>query len=291
MKIDICVVAHNEQERVIESLVHIKNAINVTQDKVKVMVAIITNGCTDYTVQQCLYFCESNIEFSVYNLDLGDKANAWNYFVYQVQEKDTKTITLFVDGDCFISPNAINSMLDTYNTNSQVNAIAGYPATVGGDNLFIKQRMLTEGDFAGNFYALSPSFLNRLKSLCFRLPTGLIGDDSLLVWLCGNDFSIKNSRKKENFTTAINALYYYERLVPTSISKIKKYLTRIDRYSLRRMQQYCIRRYVDQHDFNNLPYTIEEIYHYHEYLSFKSIRWRSISAYYDLRNLLKIKKF
>jgi len=288
MQIDICVVAHNEQERIIESLVHIQNAIQVTQATVKV--AIIANGCSDYTVKQCEYFCTSNTAFTVYDIELGDKANAWNYFVYQVQGNHDEILTIFIDGDCFISSGSLNAMLKAYDENPKVNAIAGYPATVGGDNLVIKKRMLTKGDFAGNFYALTPAFLTKIKSLDFRLPIGLIGDDSLLVWVCGNDLSIKNERNPDNYTTAIAALYYYERLIPSSYKNIRKYLTRLDRYSLRRMQQICIRCYVDEFDFNSLPHNIEAIYQYQSYLSYKTIRWDFINTYYDIKNLLKIKK-
>ncbi len=288
MEIDICVVAHNEQERIIESLVHIENAIQMTQAKVKV--AIIANGCRDFTVEQCQYFCASHTTFTVYNIELGDKANAWNYFVYQVQKKYDKTLTVFIDGDCFISSGSLNAMLKAYDENPNVNAIAAYPATVGGDNLIIKKRMLTKGDFAGNFYALSPAFLTKIKLFDFRLPTGLIGDDSLLVWVCGNNLSIKNKRNPENYTTAIGALYYYERLIPSSYKNIKKYLTRLDRYSLRRLQQICIRCYVDELDFKNLPHNIEAIYQYQSYLSYKTIRWNFINTYYDIKNLIKIKR-
>jgi len=286
VKIDICVVAHNEQERIIESLVHIESAIQ----GIEVKVAIIANGCSDYTVKQCQCFCDSRIDFSVYDLELGDKANAWNYFIYQVQEKEHKKLTVFIDGDCFISQNSLKAMLQTYEANTHVNAIAGYPATVGGDNHAIKKRMLTNGDFAGNFYALSPQFLNKIKSIDFRLPTGLIGDDSLLVWVCGNNLSIKNERQAVYFATAISALYYYERLIPSSYKNIRKYLTRIERYSLRRMQQICIRCYVDKFDFDTLPDKIEAIYQYQSYLSYKTIRWDLINTYYDIKNLIMIKK-
>jgi len=290
MQIDICVVAHNEQERIIEALVHIQQAMRQVQVQVQVQVAIITNGCSDFTVAQCEYFCQTHAEFTVYDLELGDKANAWNYFVYQAQDQVVQNLTIFVDGDCFMSANTIEAMQQSYVNNPEVNAIAGYPATVGGDNFEIKKRMLTSGDFAGGLYALTPQFLAKIKAMDFRLPAGLIGDDSLLVWVCGNSLSIKNKRKAENFATAISAQYYYERLVPSSYKNIKKYLKRIDRYSLRRLQQICIRSYVDQNDFATLPHTMQDIYQYQDDLSVKSIRWNTMNIYYDIKNLVYIKR-
>lgn len=228
----ICVVAHNEQDRIIESLVHIANAIHYSQHTYQVH--IVANGCRDYTVPLCQEFCRQNAaNFTLHELELGDKANAWNYFTYTVNVENQ--LAIYIDGDCFISINALEDMLKTYDQNNQVNSISGYPATMGRGSLNWRKNLIEHGETPGNFYALTPQFIKRIKNINFKLPIGLIGDDSVLSWVCGNDLSIKNERRKENFAHSINSLFYYERLVPNSLKNIKSYLRRLDRYSLRRL--------------------------------------------------------
>jgi len=286
LEIDICIVAYNEQERIIESLVHVNDAIAATQHNVQVY--IVTNGCKDFTVAQCEYYCRFNPRFSLHDITLGDKANAWNYYVHSL--KNNNNLTLFIDGDCFISKNSIEDIASIYLSQPNVNCISGYPATVGRQNIEIKRRMLEQGDFPGNLYALTPKMFTQIKAKNFYLPVGLIGDDSLLIWVCGNDLSMQNERKRENYTTAISALYHYERLVPNSLKNIKQYFRRLDRYSLRRYQQMCIRTYVNKYDFDSLPPTMEELYVYREQITLKTVRLELFNLYFDFKHYLAINK-
>ncbi|MDP2902557.1 MAG: glycosyltransferase [Methylovulum sp.] len=287
-EIIICVVAHNEQDRIIECLVQIANAIQYSTYQFQV--EIIANGCTDYTVKLCEAFCKINPEhFTLHDLAMGDKANAWNYFSYQVNKANS--LAIYIDGDCFISINALEDMVKTYLTNKGVNSIAGFPATTGRGALNWRRNLIENGETPGNFYALTPQFLEKIKALDFKLPIGLIGDDSVLSWVCGNDLSIKNERNKANFGLSINSLFYYERLLPNSIKNIRSYLRRLDRYSLRRYQQKCIRTYVDQYDFSSLPHTIEELYKFNTKLSLKDIRLDFVNIIFDIKNIIFIKKW
>jgi len=282
----VCVVAHNEQDRIIESLVHIKNAISFS--KYDYEVHIVANGCSDYTIPLCEKFCQSNIEkFTLHNIKRGDKANAWNYFTYEVNTNND--FAIYIDGDCFISINALDDMLNTYNLNQQVNSISGFPATIGRGALNWRKNLLEMGETPGNFYSLTPTFLTKVKNMGFKLPIGLIGDDSLLSWVCGNNLSIKNDRNKDGFGHSINSLFYYERLIPSSIKNIKLYIRRLDRYSLRRLQQQCIRTYVDQHDFSTLPEKIDDVYKYNSGLSIRNIRVDIFNIWFDIKNIWFIK--
>ena len=176
----ICVVAHNEQDRIIESLVHIANAIHYSQHTYQVH--IVANGCRDYTVPLCQEFCRQNAaNFTLHELELGDKANAWNYFTYTVNVENQ--LAIYIDGDCFISINALEDMLKTYDQNNQVNSISGYPATMGRGSLNWRKNLIEHGETPGNFYALTPQFIKRIKNINFKLPIGLIGDDSVLSWI------------------------------------------------------------------------------------------------------------
>jgi cellulose synthase/poly-beta-1,6-N-acetylglucosamine synthase-like glycosyltransferase len=287
-KIKVCVVAHNEQERIIESLVHLANAINYS--KFLFEVHIVANGCSDYTIPLCESFCKNNSEyFTLHKLKIGDKANAWNYFIYEVNVDND--FSIFIDGDCYISINALDDMFKIYQNNKKVNSISGFPATIGRGTLKWRENLIEHGETPGNFYSLTPLLLTKIKKLDFKLPFGLIGDDSLLSWVCGNNFTIKNVRNKNNFGISINSLFYYERLVPNSIKNIKFYFRRLDRYSLRRLQQKCIREYVDQHDFLSLPHTINDIYQFSKNLSWSDVRWDLINTVFDIKNLYFIKKF
>ena len=287
-EIKICVVAYNEQDRIIESLVHINNAIQYSSHSYQVH--IVANGCRDYTIPLCTEFCKNNSEhFILHDLQLGDKANAWNYFTYTINNNNQ--LAIYIDGDCFISINALDDIVKTYHKNNTVNSISSYPATTGRGALNWRKHLIEQGSTPGNFYSLTPIFLNKIKAMKFKLQIGLIGDDSVLSWVCGNDLSIKNDRKKENFSHSINSLFYYERLIPNSLKNIKNYFRRLDRYSLRRFQQMCIREYVDQNDFNTLPEKIEDIYQFNTKVTWNKVRIDIFNIIFDIKNFLIIKRY
>jgi hypothetical protein len=129
-------------------------------------------------------------------------------------------------------------------------------------------------------FALSAKFITIVKAKRFKLPVGLIGDDSLLAWVSSHDFSLSHGVIPGFLVGVANAKFEYHRLAPTSWSNIKLYYRRLTRYSLRHLQQNCIRNFLDEHDnFEKLPEQIETLY---PRIEIKFIRNNSLlNRYFD----------
>jgi glycosyltransferase involved in cell wall biosynthesis len=282
LEIHVCIVVYNEEKRIIECLTHVKNAIEFSEFTFNAHV--IVNGSTDNTMKLVEAFCEANASnFKSYEIVLGDKSNAWNFFTYEVNVNNC--FAIHIDGDCFVSINSLDDMAKYYCENDKVNSISGFPATNGRETSKWRMKLLEQGGIPGNFYALTPKFLKKIKSHHFHLPIGLIGDDSLLNWVAGCDFSIKNERKRNNFGTCLSALFYFERFIPDSLGHLKLYVRRLRRYSLRRIQLICIRGFLNQgNDFKDLPVDLENLYPYGKKIFFKLIRLDPINIFFDIKH-------
>lgn len=283
-KIRVNVVAHNEAGFIEQCLDSIKIALEYASQQ-NAEVSIITNGCSDSTYDIAKTYSEKLNNWNTYNLELGDKANAWNYAIKLVD--NSQPFSIFVDGDCSISAQAIKALLQTYNENPNSYIIAGIPGTRGNTTEDTIQKTLNGNALSGNFYAATPNFIKKIKDNKFLLPVGLIGDDSLLAWVSSHDFKLSNGVIPGFLVGSKEAEFYYHRLTPDSLQNIKLYIRRIHRYSLRHLQQSCIREFLDIHNnFNKIPKETSELYHY---IKIKHIRMKSIYSLFDLYNYIRLK--
>ncbi len=255
--INIFVFAHNEQNHILTCLNSIKEALRETN--VQAEGFILVNGSTDNTLKLAEQFSANNSHWQTVNIIVGDKSNAWNVAVHECM--NNVGLGFFIDGDCTIENTSLLRMLDVHDDNQDYYAFAAIPKTKGRDFEFITQNTISKEGLSGNFYALSPLFLQQIVKEKFSLPVGLIGDDSVLSWVCKTGISPHYSLSSSSILPVHNAYYKYNRLVPNSLRNIKKYLTRLKRYSIRHMQQECIREYLGpERNFTKLPKQIEDVY-------------------------------
>lgn len=256
--IQICVIAHNEAEHINDCLTSIEQAIAVAKPA-RYRVHIINNGSTDDTQLVAERFCDGKADWNPHCVEKGDKANAWNLGLYEYATDSV--LTIYIDGDCTMSSGAIRALLDAERANPDAYIFAGIPSTSGRTTEQTIQNTLAGTALSGNLFALSTKFIERTKTLGFKLPVGLIGDDSLLAWVSSHDFKLSNGVIPGFLVGVEGAKFGYHRLTPTSWSNIKLYYRRLTRYSLRHLQQKCIRRFLDEHDdFSALPREIDELY-------------------------------
>lgn len=283
--IQICVIAHNEAEHINDCLNSIEQAIAVAKPA-RYQVHIINNGSTDDTQQVAERFCDGKGDWHPHCVDKGDKANAWNLGLYEYATNSV--LTIYIDGDCTMSPNAISAFIEAERANPDAYIFAGIPSTSGRTTEQTIQNTLAGTALSGNLFALSTKFIERTKTLGFKLPVGLIGDDSLLAWVSSHDFKLSNGVVLGFLVGVEGAKFGYHRLTPTSWSNIKLYYRRLTRYSLRHLQQCCIRKHLDKYDdFSTLPEEVEELY---VYLSEAFVRKNSFShKYFDRKAFKKIK--
>lgn len=283
-KIRIHVLAYNEAEFIERCLSSIEQSLSALSD-INAEVNVICNGCSDNTYQVSERYCQHKTGWNVYNLELGDKANAWN-FAIKLGESTLLT-TVFIDGDCTITSESIGSIVAFYDAHPNCYIIAGIPKTQGRTTEETKRRTLNGEALSGNFYALTPVFLEQLYTLNFKLPIGLIGDDSLLAWVASHNFKLSNGFSYGYLRGCKGAEFYYHRLTPTSLKNILQYIRRLHRYSLRHLQQSAIREHLNYYDsFESLP---EEIQNLYGNIKFDHLRLMSKNSAFDMINYLRLK--
>ena len=277
--VQICVIAHNEEAHILGCLQGIRAALENAQDVIS-EVHIINNGSTDATQSIAEQYVSSMENWFAHEVLKGDKANAWNLGLYEFALNDV--LTIYIDGDCKITPDTVNAFVQACKEKPEAYIYAGIPKTKGRTTEDTIRKTLAGNALSGNLFALSPRFVSRVRELNFKLPVGLIGDDSLLAWVSTHDFKLSNGRLDGLLVGVASAEFFYHRLSPTSISNIRLYIRRLQRYSLRHLQQCCIRQFLEKYDeFALLPNKATQLY---DYLSPKFIRKDSvITRYFDSR--------
>ena len=262
--VEVCVVAHNEAEFIETCLASIEEALACLPVMAKSRVHIVNNGSTDNSDTIIDNFCSTRDTYDAVHIALGDKSNAWNVAVYErVQFEDS--LVIFIDGDCTVNSKSFSALIDSAIKFPQAYLLAAIPEPIGRYSEVITKNTLQGRALSGNFYAITPLFHQKLKLTQFTLPVGLIGDDSLLAWAAQCDFKLSNGVKQGLLIGVEEARFGYHRLVPNSFKNVRMYWRRLQRYSLRHLQQCCIKEYLtlENNEFASLPNDIEALYTYH----------------------------
>ena len=284
--IRINILAYNEAN-FIQSCLHSVQAALREAQHISAEVNVICNGCTDNTFMLASELCSKYTDWQVIDIEFGDKANAWNTAIEHGIAKGNK-LTIFLDGDCLMGTKTIQGFIDAYQQNKFSYILAGIPKTKGRTTRNIISRTLKGEALSGNLYALTPNFLNEITHRGFRLPIGLIGDDSLLAWVASHNFMLSNGFSYGFLIGCADAQFTYHRLAPNSFNNIYLYIRRLMRYSLRHLQQHAIREYLNEFDlFELLPTNVNALY---DKITVKHLRISWIYSIFDMITYVKIRK-
>ena len=92
----------------------------------------------------------SSAQLRIWHIVLGDKANAWNRYIYEILPGSQ--LTFFVDGYVEVAPNAFKAIEAALGESDHYLAATGV-LTVGRSAERLRERMLREGGIHGNLYA------------------------------------------------------------------------------------------------------------------------------------------
>jgi glycosyltransferase involved in cell wall biosynthesis len=262
LQLQVCVVAHNEQKHIVACLEHIEIALNHA-NVTRYGVHIINNGSNDNTQGLSEAFCCDKKQWFAHDVTLGDKSNAWNLGVYHYATENV--LTVYVDGDCRITEGTLKAFIQEHQEKPAAYIYAGMPLTKGNTTETTIKNTRAGKALSGNLFALSECFIKTVREKNFKLPVGLIGDDSLLAWVSSHNFKLSLGESAGFLIGVENAQFEYHRLTPTSWSNVKLYYRRLTRYSLRHLQQKCIREHLNKYDdFESLPTNITDLYSLHK---------------------------
>lgn len=284
----IAVFAHNEAGRIEAALGSIAKAAGGRD----VEVFVLVNGCTDSTVDRVRASAAIVPNLWLVEIDLADKANAWNAYVHDVvppeRAKEIETY-FFMDGDVTLEPGALSLLASALSEVPSANAAGGMPAT-GRDRDAWRQRMITNGTLAGNFYALRGSFVQRLRERHVRMPVGLIGEDFLVSWLVASEVGRHDGREESaQCVFHTDAQFSFRSLSPWRWRDYRTYLRRKWRYTCRALQHQMLVHLLNETGLEGMPHDVEELYRKGPLPS--RLRWVGRDTPLRLLAVLRIRSF
>ncbi|TRX57935.1 glycosyltransferase [Thalassomonas sp. M1454] len=268
-KINIAVFAHNESDSIVRCL---QSIVQATSSPEKLNVKVLVNGCIDDTALLVNNFSKQYPQFQCVEISLGDKSNAWNHYLYS--DIDESQFHFFMDGDNWL-PALMLDHIESVGMNSNSIGIAMIPIGVS-ESL---RAFLAENRFiSGNFYGVSPRFIQEVKRYNFKLPVGYIGDDSLVMYLLEKGFDYKTGLDENRIIEVIESSGPVIPRIKISIKNLKMLHTRYKRYALRHFQQEVFYFLAKQNRLDELPEQAELIKKY-----MFNIGWKPYLSFYGIQ--------
>lgn len=238
MKLSICVLAHNEEDeigRCLDSVV----AAGLSREDV---VHIVVNGSRDNTENIVRAVASLDPRIRLHTLELGDKANAWDHYTFNVDHEGIQG-HVFVDADVRIRQGSLSAIKAALAVQSEAIAFSTLPYG-GRISDGWRKKMLSQGGFAGNFYALKQDTLLQIIDENWHLPVGLIGDDTFLKWILRRGFDPNAPDRAALVQLLPGAGFDYDSFSMTSFSGLRSMVKRQATYALRDLQVYLVVRHL-----------------------------------------------
>lgn len=265
----IAVFAHNEARGIAACLDSIWQANPPRPFEVHVL----ANGCDDGTESIVEAYARNRPEVRLHAIALGDKSNAWNFYVHGAAPQ--AEVHCFVDGDVRVVPGAMAALAAAFVETPRANAAAALPA--GGRNVARFEHEVRESHaLAGNLYALSAHFVARVRAANVRLPVGLIGDDSWVGALALMDLDPHSGWRKERVRVCDDARFAFDSLRWHRAADARLYWRRRIRYGLRCWQTVMLRAHIQEHGLARLPADVRELYR--DYAHLCRLRWSGLDT-------------
>lgn len=243
----IVVLAHNEERRIARCLASLPAGLAVH---------VVVNGASDRTAEIARGF-----PVTVHDWPEGGKARSWNRIVLDTPKVEGDCL-VFVDGDAEVLPGSVEALAAALAANPGANAAAGLPANGRSAAAYRAEAIASRGLF-GDLYALSSSFVARLRASGIRLPEDLVGDDSLVGALAKTGLANEDDWRDARIVPCPEAGFLCESTTLSVPSLLGQY-RRMTNYAVRHFQNRIVSQIMRGPGPKALPRRMAE--HYPEWL-------------------------
>ncbi len=254
MRRSVCIFARDVEETLPECI----GALNAAGLSAHDQVHILINGCSDDSLTVAKSLAAVDPRINVHELPVGDKANAWNEYVYRFAPEDART-HIFLDGDIKPSDQSIDALDEALVAAPESYAAAALPVT-GRSRRAWARRLLVNSYLSGNLYALSETGMEAFKKRNIRLPFGAKGEDGLITYLLLTDLKGgADDSFRSRIIIAEEACFEFDSLNP-NLRDLRIYARRLRRYSERHFQKHVLYRLLKTRGVSAMPKVIYELY-------------------------------
>jgi glycosyltransferase involved in cell wall biosynthesis len=275
------VFAHNEEKNLIACL----ESIDGSELANDLDVFVLANGCTDGTEELVRRYARLHDNVHLVEIQKGDKANAWNFFVHEcIPNADTY---FFIDGDVRVDQGALKLLSIALNNNPSAHIASAVPGSGRSREIQTRELIETSG-VHGNLYAIRGSFLNEIRKRNVRLPIGFVREDGLIGALAKWDLAPnKDSWNQERIVPVIEARFLFNSMHVLNVHDIFKYLKRRFRYSIGHFETAMLRIQLKRFGLPGIPTDVEELY---SMVEVPRLQWRGLNTLFDWAAIRKIKQ-
>lgn len=243
----VVVLAHNEERRIGTCLESLRDRPS------DCAVHVVVNGSSDRTAE--LASREEGV--AIHDWAQGGKSRSWNRFVLDSAPPGVG-VYVFVDGDAQLAPGSLAAMVRALEAAPEANAAAGMPLN-GANGAAYRRGIRERGDMFGDLYALSGSFVDRMRASGIRLPLDLVGDDSLVGALAKTDLAAESNWDARRIVAVEDAGFYAETMTlsPAGLAAQKG---RMINYSIRHFQNRIVSSIMRGAGPEALPHRMADLY-------------------------------
>lgn len=271
--IPVAIFAHNEARGILRCL----RSFAVGAPGMDLRLYVLCNGNTDETNDIVAAYARDNPHVSLVDIALGDKSNAWNIYMHEIVPEAGAYV--FMDGDCELREDAIPRMLRTLDASPTANAVSALPAS-GRTVRRWRHQIVEHHALVGGLYALNRSFVARVQARNLRLPTGFVGDDSLLGSLAAWDLDPQGDWDAANrIAICTVAEFRFDSVSYWSLGDLGRQLRRMARYSRRHYEMQMVNDLLRTAGIAGLPRDTVELYRSRGQLC--RLAWRGMWTPFD----------
>ncbi|HMO69191.1 MAG TPA: glycosyltransferase family A protein, partial [Novosphingobium sp.] len=245
-----------------------------------IAVHVVVNGSTDRTAQIARTF-----PVTVHDWAQGGKARSWNRFVLDTPGIEGEAF-VFVDGDAEVVPGSIEALARTLADHPQANAASGLAANGSRAEAYRRELIASRGLF-GDLYALSGSFVARLRASGIRLPEDPIGDDSLVGALAKTGLADESDWRDDRIVPCPQAGFLCEPTALTSLASLRGQYARMVNYAVRHFQNRMVSQIMREAGPQGLPRRMAELYP--EWLPRLAPRFSPVWFWFDRKALARMR--
>lgn len=268
----VAVFAHNEERNIVRCL----ESLPAAGCDAATNIIVLVNGCTDRTLEVVNDYARTRENITPLSINIGDKANAWNVFVY---EHSLPTgVAVFVDGDVVPAPESIKILKETLDNDPTALISSALPRS-GRNRDAQVESILAERGVYGNLYAVRAEFLARIRSRNIRMPVGFVREDGLIAAMAKWDLDSRNGPwVDERVAPAPGAGFSFQPVPLWKPSAWRQYLRRRVRYSTGYFEIIMLRQILKTGGPERLPATVEEMY---AMFPAPRLSWRGLNTVFD----------
>ena len=269
----VAVFAHNEEDGIDRCL---ESVLAAAAPAGRIAIQVLNNGSRDGTAGRVRAWQARDPRVSLIEIEIGDKANAWNVFVHETCPQ--ANWYAFVDGDVTLDAHALAALREALAAHPQALLATGVPST-GRHQQQLIDYLNQYGGVLGNLYATRADFIQGIRRKAIRMPTGFIREDGLVgAFACYGLDSIANRWDKSRVAIAESAAFIFPSLSFHRPDDWRLYWRRRIRYSIGHFQFMMLRKGIKSAGFQHMPAHVAALYANED---LPPLKWRGLGTVFD----------